>query len=714
MFKYHLSVIFALANAFIFACPPSAHCQSTPFMTDDEIRMFINEISGDRSFEHVRWLSHLHRMSGSDAYFKAADYIMNAAREAGLEDVKFIEQPLPGPKYEVKSAELWMVEPVEVKLADVGDHATFLAENSHDADVTAEMVWIGDATPETLEKIDVAGKIVLTSNVPDYAVKTAVWGKDALGVVSFGAKYEKSPFDYPDQIQWLFLPLSIPEGKKGTFAFNISPRQGNALRRILETDDYHDILATGKRTKGGRIVVRAKVDTEFDYDQPKTGFVEGWIRGTKYHDQQIVLTAHIQEEQGSANDDNSGCGSMLEIARTFNKLIKEGKIPRPVRDIRFWWSDEIYSERRYFADYPEELKNIIAAINQDMVGAKQTIGRRTQHLIYAPFSRTSYLDTVLESIGNFVIRSNNAFAAAGWAGALPYPHSRPIYSKRGTRDNFNARLIPYVSFSDHIVFLGGPAGIPAIALTNWEDNLIHTSEDELSTVDPTQMARNAFIVGAISHVLSSADAENALLLAGETYALGIERLGKGYRVAVGKICNTDNPEAGWKDAVALVEHNIERELRALKSCRVFAGDDSDVSKAIIDFIALVKQEKTKMTEALKNVYHSVNGEDPRPVQLSAEEEAASRKVPANVTPLAKYYENRNKIFNLYQGNLHRHTFEEVLNFIDGKLSYYDIYWAVRSEALTVGEWYYGPVSLDDVTTMLDIGVEVGVFELVKK
>ena len=35
--------------------------------------------------------------------------------------------------------------------------------------------------------------------------------------------------------------------------------------------------------------------------------VEGWIRGTEIHDQQIVLTAHIQEEMTSANDDGSGC-----------------------------------------------------------------------------------------------------------------------------------------------------------------------------------------------------------------------------------------------------------------------------------------------------------------------------------------------------------------------------------------------------------------------
>src|SRR6185369_15295741 len=130
--------------------------QSTPFLSDEEIRMLTNEISGDRAFEHIRWLTHWHRDSGMEGYFKAAEYVMKAAKEAGLEDVRFIEQPLDRPNYTARSAELWMVEPVEVKLADIGEHAVYLADGSHSADVKAELVWIGDATVESLKNIDVA------------------------------------------------------------------------------------------------------------------------------------------------------------------------------------------------------------------------------------------------------------------------------------------------------------------------------------------------------------------------------------------------------------------------------------------------------------------------------------------------------------------------------------------------------------------------------
>src|SRR3712207_7671912 len=50
-----------------------------------------------RSFEHIRWLTHWHRDSGMEGFFKARDYVMQAAREAGVDEVRFVEQPLDGP-----------------------------------------------------------------------------------------------------------------------------------------------------------------------------------------------------------------------------------------------------------------------------------------------------------------------------------------------------------------------------------------------------------------------------------------------------------------------------------------------------------------------------------------------------------------------------------------------------------------------------------------
>ena len=696
--------VFLMICLFTFSpLVPLCQAQTTPFLSDSEITMLANEISGDRAFEHIRWLSHWHRDSGMEGYFKAAEYVVQAAKEAGLEDVRFIEQPLPGVNYTAKSAELWMVEPVELKLADIGEHAVYLADGSHDANVTAELVYVGDASEQSLKGLDVSGKIVLTSNNPGAAVQNAVYARGAVGVVTYVTSENRSPMDFPDQVAWTRINPTPPPGKQGTFAFALPPRKGETLRRILATDAMQDFFATGTPTKGGRVVLKAKVDTEIKPAPGRTGFVEGWIKGTSIHDQQIILTAHLQEEQGSANDDGSGCGNLLELARTFNKLIADGKMPRPARDIRFWWTDEIYSEYRYFQDNPLEPKKFLANVHQDMTGANQALGSRVQHLIFAPHSRTSYLDAIFESIGTYLINTNNAFLAASRQGGLPRPFTRPLYSTRGTRQGYNARFVPFFGSSDHMTFLDGPINTPAVALVNWDDNYIHSSDDDLWQIDQTQLRRNNFLIGSIAYFLARATPADVPRLSSETYAQGTKRLANDLRVAMDLIREGKAPGNNWKEANYLVDQGIQREQHALNTIRVFAKGDSKANSAIDQLLANMKRNGVQLRVDLETFYAQVHGSRPPTIQLSAEEAAAAKKIPQNVASIRDYFDNRNNI--RFRHNLHGLMRDEVFNFVDGQKSYYDIYKAVYAEAAAAGSWYYGTVTLKDVVGLLDAGVE---------
>ena len=685
---------------------PAARAQTTPFLSDEEVRMLSNEISGDRSFEHIRWLTHWHRDSGMDGYFKAAEYVVGAAKEAGLDEVRFVEQPLDGPNYTPRSAELWMVEPVELKLADIGEHNVYLADGSHDADLKAELVWVGDASEESLKGVDVKGKIVLTDANPGDAARNAVWNRGAVGVVTFTASEGKNPLDYPDQIAWTRIPVTPPAGKRGTFAFAVSPRKGDTLRRILQTRGPQDFFATGKRAPGGRVVLRAKVDTEIGAAPGRTGFVEGVIRGTKHRDQAIVLTAHLQEEKGSANDDGSGCGNLLELARVYTKLIREGRVPRPARDIRFWWTDEIYSEYRYFQDHPEETRKILANVHQDMTGANQALGSRVQHLIFNPHSRTSYLDAIFESVGTYLIQTNNGFLAASRQGGLPRPHTRPLYSSLGTRQGYNARFVPWFGSSDHYVFQEGAVGIPAVALINWDDDFIHSSDDDLDQIDPTQLKRNNFLIGAVAFFLAYAADDDVPLIAGETYAQGSRRLANDLSVGMRLLKEqAREPASGWKSAAIMVEQGVTRELRALESARVFAGTNQKAAQVIDSLLRRTRERERELMTDLEAFYRQLHGAAPAPVAPDAEERAAQKKVPANAPRLSDYFTNRNKVPGAKRGALHGLMRDEVYNFVDGRRSYYDIYKAVFAESQAAGSWYYGAVTLKDVSSLLDAAVQ---------
>lgn len=685
--------------AFVVLLAFPGFTQSTPFLSLDEAQMLRNEISGDRAFEHIRVLTQWHRDSGMEGYFKAMDYVSEAARKNGLSDVSIIKQPFSR-NYTAKSAELWMTSPVEIKLADIGDHALYLSDNSRDADVTADLVWIGNATDEALEGIDVKGKIVLTNANPGFAVVQAVYGRGAVGVIAYTTSESKSILDFPDQLPWTRIP-DPRDGHKGAFAFSISPRKGETLRNVLQTQGMQDHFATGKTTMGGKVTIRAKVDTDIGDENARTGtgMVEGWIRGSKYTDQQIVITAHLQEEQGSANDDGSGSGNILELARVFSKLIKEGKIQPPLRDIRFWWTDEISSEYRYFRDNPGSEKMMLANLHQDMTGAKQSVGSRVQHLIFNPYSRTSYLDAVFESVGNYVILTNNSFIQAGRSGGYPRPHSQPIYSTRGTREGYNARFVPYFGSSDNLVFVEGKIGVPSAAMVNWDDYYIHSSDDDLDKLDQTQLQRNNFIIGAMALYLAYAESDDIPVLAAETYAQGGRRLAHDMSVALGIV--TDGKS--WGDAFVLINQGTKREQQALNSMRVVAGNDPVANGAIDRYLKLNDAREKTLRAELGAVWFGLHG----PMRPPAPADPGSARIPVNNSSTEEYFSKRTRV----RTGMHSIMASETMNFVDGKRSYLDIYLAVKAEAVSVGKFFYGTVTYEDVAKILDANVESGALSL---
>jgi hypothetical protein len=339
-----------------------------------------------------------------------------------------------------------------------------------------------------------------------------------------------------------------------------------------------------------------------------------------------------------------------------------------------------------------------------MTGANQAMGSRVQHLIFAPHSRTSYLDAVFESIATFVILTNNGFLAASRAGGLPRPFTRPLYSTRGTRAGYNARFVPYFDSSDHMCFVEGAIGVPAVAMVNWDDEFIHSSDDDLKQIDQTQLRRNNFIIGSITHYLAFAEEAGVPSLAGEIYAQGARRLANDLNVALRLLAGSKaEPEAGWKRASIMIEQGILREIRALESARVFVRTNRDAAQTIDALVARTKSRQNELMADIESYSRQLNGSPPKPIQLSPEETAASKRIPANAASLETYFANRDQIG--FRSAMHSLMRDEVFNFVDGKRSYYDIYKAVYAEGAAAGSWYYGTMTLRDVVLLLDAAVE---------
>lgn len=698
-----VSVVVALS---LLVAPAPMEAQQSPFLPDATYRALAGEISGDIAFEHVRWFTHHHRpMGGGEGFEAVARYVEEKARAYGLEDVRYIKLRSNQPSWSPRPSELWLTAPVERRLAFSQEIPLSLADYSRPARFAdVALVDVGEGTEERdYAGREVTGKVVLTSGPVGRVMEEAVWKRGARGLVVFST----GRTDFPDQYPWMRVPVeNADRSKRGTFAFVLTQREGLRLRRELA------------EAKGGGFTVSGRVDSVF-HEPASQAIVEGVIRGTAIHDRDIVLTAHLQEEMFSANDDASGCASVLEIARALAKAIDEGRLPRPRRDIRFWWLDEISASEQYFADHPEERRQLLANINQDMVGAKQSVGSRVQFVTRPPASRASFLGDVVASIVESLVEGNTAYLAAGQArqvrrgvarpaadGGEDLPFSRPLVARLGTRERYDARVVPFHNNTDHQVFNMGIVGVPGVTFTNWPDDYIHSSGDDLWQIDPTQLRRNAVAVAAAAYYLAAFDDDDLPALLGEMSGRGSARIARDTATALGLIAAAPADERALARvrAVNLVREAARREQRALQSVARLAPGEA----ARIDAAAVVFDDRAA-TARLSDLVRAIHGAPLAEVSELPTAMAAGGKVPILVDDVQGFLDRRDRVNR--PPNLHNLMMFEVLNFVDGERTYQDIHRAVAAEADAAGDWYYGTVALDDVVAVLDAAVEAGILRL---
>jgi len=85
----------------------------------------------------------------------------------------------------------------------------------------------------------------------------------------------------------------------------------------------------------------------------------------------FIYCAHGDSDCGGpgADDNASGVAAILETARALQKLIKDGKLPRPRHTIEFIiWGSELFSTNAYISREAQHLQRIAGVINFDQTG----------------------------------------------------------------------------------------------------------------------------------------------------------------------------------------------------------------------------------------------------------------------------------------------------------------------------------------------------------
>jgi aminopeptidase YwaD len=720
-----------------------ARAQKPPLLAEKDVAALANELSGETAKRNLEVIATFHRQRGSRGFHSAAELVAERARAYGLSDVQILEFPADGkifyetqrsrPAWDAEMGELDVMEvrrtircaPTEEHpniIAECLDGPTILhesyeaepvvlAEDSESRDAVGMLVDAGDGTKESdYAGKDVKGKIVLIGASPGAAQDLAVGKFGAAGIVSYAQNQRTAWWGADDNlIRWGHLEtFSINK----TWAFMVSLKTGRDLRERLVKGQplfVHAVVKAGQHAGNYEVV---------------TATIPGADANLK--EEEIAFSCHLDHQRPGANDNASGCMTILEVARTLQKLIAEGKLARPARTIRFIWPLEIEgtlallngprgsfktwdlqessgpTERRKpveaprypsgapFGGYsgPELAKRIKAVIHMDMVGG----GPETKavfHVTRGPMSLPSFVHEGAWAFAEFVNEESYKFAATGKA---EYPFVAPEGGKEPLRAEYSA----YTMGSDHDVYQDSSFGIPAIYMNDWPDRYIHTNFDTAANIDTTKLKRAAFIGAASGYFLAGMNQQQ---LPGVLHMIELDSLRIVQEIAK-KRAQVDEYEGG--------------EVQRFEGTQI-----RPLAESVSNFLGLPPAFATATFARMgQNLDRNGEGMSLKTITLSGDSAKVWERKPGPKGPLAvfgyDYFADHAKAAGVatpklmsYEGlwGSGEEYAYEVLNFADGKRNAQEIRDAVSAE--------YGPVPLEMVVEYLKALEKIGVVAEVK-
>lgn len=653
------------------------------------VQALVEEVSGEIAFRYAARISQFDRVQGSDGWHEAAEWIKGELERIGYTDAVIEGWPSNGSTlyytyttpigWRARSAELWMVSPRRERLCWFEEMPLTLIKHSGPADIEAELVDVGTGIgEESYRNKDVRGKIVLATGSPGAVAREAVVRRGAVGMVGWYPPDVRA--GYPNLVRYTAFWPSWEARDQHGFGFNVSKNQGAVLKQMLE--------------QGQKVVLRASVDAEFYETRIEALSVS--LRGSEEPEKELLIIGHLCHPTPSANDNASGAGGMLEMARALKRLVDRGAIPRPRRTIRFLWVPEFYGTVPYIMAHLEQTRNTLAVINCDMIGENLALTGGTFTITRAPDSVPTYLNDVAAHVAAIVERLN-------------------LTSINGSSNPFVWRSAPYSGGSDHLVYNDGSLRVPALMFGHG-DTFHHTSLDTLEKVDASELRRvSVTALGTMVYLASASDAEArdmAMLVARN----GLGRLSADYHDALASLLSAGSESdaaAAYAHVRNVLQHAAWREREAMSSALVYSREPGtrasvDLSAGALENLvaALEADAATRFSQVARSL-----GFQPLPPRPTQSEQAMAQIVPVRspdfLCPLDGGYVDRKLGPGALAGvRLRGNQPYEALNFVDGKRSVTDIARAVSAEL--------GPVAVEDVHAYLAVLERAGLLTFHKR
>ena len=682
-----------------------------PFLSDAQWAQMRDEASGTAPYENLRRLTRLHRVPATPEFDQAADFILMRAKEYGLQNAHAEQFPIDGKihyglmrshlAWHVDEARLWETQPEHTLLGDWATDPIRLADYSHNADVEASLVDVGAGTQgaDYVGK-DVRGKIVLADGSLAAVQLLAVMEHGAAGIVS----------DMPNQttawsgldttvVRWGHLDAQQPNG----FAFMISRGTATALRAQLK--------------QGQPVMISAHVKAEVGPGHWTV--VTATIEGTDPQAGEVVYSCHLDHQRPGANDNASGCVTILESARILNSLIASGKLPRPARTLRFIWGPEVEGTMAFLSTHPEIRHSMRADVHMDMVGGDPFKNKSILHVTETPWSLPSFVTDVGEVFAETIRNGAATYAEDGSnpAGAVLEDRN----GAPGTRNEFLADLTPYAEGSDHDDYDSSTIAVPSLYLRDWPDIYIHTDHDSLEQIDATKLRRVALLGAASGYTYAAIDNSKAEASLPFFAARAQQRLAQGFERAQTLAEDTQlQPNEAWYEARSLINQMLRREQAELQSFAAYTQSDP---AQLAPFTQDLKTQAAMLNKWIDGLAHKRGMQDfpslppwhdnpdasriPTrtgefgPLTFQNDDVLVDRLGKERVAKIQLLQSQSNRLFRVQdKGALYAY---EIVNFVDGKRSVGEIRDAVSAE--------YGPIPLEVVADYLKACEEAKIISL---
>ena len=432
---------------------------------DRLLSRLAEEVSGARAWRVVEGISRFHRTQASPGYDEALDYVRDLLKSAGIES-KVHAYPADGrsrtyewtapPGWVVRSGMLREIEPKDRPLTSFDEVPQSIIAHSPGGAIEGDLVHVGGGTVDAdYEGADPRGRIVLASGRAS-EVEQKAGAKGAIGIVVYPDS-ERAAADH-DLVQYQGIFPRAEEIEGLIPAFSISRREADRLVKAL-----------------GRGVVRLRGEIDAEFIDGDLRVLEALVGGSDPDAGEVVLVAHICHPRQSANDNASGSGLLVEIARALRALREEVESRHTVR---FVWVPEFYGTLPWSAAHVEELKRGRFVLNLDMVGQSPDAIGNPLRISRVPNAIPSYLNACIAPIATRV-------AALG------------AVEPGGSRRPLHWRFEVPCGGSDHLVFAASPHRLPAVMIHH-DDPFWHTSLDTTDKVDPSRLKQVGILSAALA------------------------------------------------------------------------------------------------------------------------------------------------------------------------------------------------------------------------